>query len=569
MQIFQYKKYVNLSNFNRYRITFVPALRGNILDRKGVKLAYNQLSYKATFNPALAKDKASVIREFFKLTERKERFDVEKFIQDSLKRIKIYNTVNPLILKKILTYDEVVRIEFNIEYLPGVSIERSDIRVYPLGESAVYLTGYVAKPTQNQIESANQLEKKLFKESDFKIGKAGTEMAKEESIRGSFGIVLKEVNSVGEIVQRIDHREPVNGDDVALTVDAALQKEVAGIINDIPGTMIVSRLSNSQILAMHSSPSYDPNEIISGIDTGIIKKARDQKTGQWMNRSIYGNYQPGSIFKPISVLTALINGWDHNKTIYCNGEFVYGNRIFHCHNKSGHGHMSLTEAIGCSCNVYFFHMSQKIYIDQIHSVATEFGFGLPVNLGIGKESLGLVPNGAWKEKNLKKKWLPSETMMVAIGQSYLQATLMQMHNMTSQIASGFKAKSKIFLSENNNHREPVSISEYYLGIIRDGLRLSFSHAQGSSRGSIETDKKYSLAGKTGTAQVISKRISIEEMLSGSVPKNQMPHALFSGYFPYENPKFAITTMIEHGMSGSIAARYAKLAIKKTIDLIED
>ncbi len=564
LQIWQYRKYLNLSALNRYRIVPLPAVRGKIIDRNNVEIAYNRISYRALFDPTVTEDKEIVMRDFFKLCSSK--LDSQKFIKHHLEIIKIYNIHTPLVLNSDLTYDEIARIEFNREYMPGIWVEKSYMRIYPFKEYFASIVGYVSKPTPFQMKDVDQMERRLYKESSFKIGQIGIEAIKEKKLRGDFGIILKEVNAAGKAINQINHSQAINGKNIKLTIDTRLQTYVSQMLNGVSGAIIISDIKTSEILAMQSSPSFDPNEMVKGMDHEMWKKLNDPKLGYLSNKTIYGTYMPGSTFKPVTVLSALINGFDPNRTIHCNGEIKYGDRVFHCHKKEGHGSLNMTEALACSCNIYFYNMGMFLDITKLSDTAKMLGFGEYVNLGIGKESKGLIPTLQWKEQVFKQKWLSAETLMVGIGQTYLNVTLMQLNNMNAAIASGLITTNKIFYDNKLINSNALNIKEEYLNIVRKGLRMAFTHPYGTSRSGAEYQQKYEMAGKTGTAQVVSKRFTIKEMLSGEIPKSQLPHALYAGYAPFSDPKFSVVAMIEHGMYGPAALRYAEKAIAKAMDL---
>ncbi len=565
LQIWEYRKYLSLSNFNRYRINFVTATRGKIIDKNDIPIAYSRISYRAVFYPSVIKNKEETIRNFFILINQKN-INVDKFVKDQMRRIKIYNSYTPLVLDNDLTYDEIARIEFNTEYMPGVWVEKSTTRMYPFKEHLANITGYISKPTPAQMANTDQMDRRLYKDNSFKVGQIGIESIKENELRGRFGIVLKEVNAGGEMLSQINHLQAQDGLNIKLTIDTRLQQYISEMLNGIAGSIIVSDIENGDILAMQSSPCFDPNDMLKGVSDELWKKLNDTKLGYMSNKAIYGTYQPGSTFKPIPVIAALQAGFDPDRVIDCNGEYQYGNRVFHCHKAGGHGKLNMVEALACSCNVYFYEIGNFINPDKLANLSRQFGFDKYINLGIGKESKGLIPDTEWKRKILHQKWIPSETMMFAIGQTYANATLMQLNNMIVSIASGFFIKNRIFFDNKIEDKIDLNIPQEYLDIVRKGCRMAFTHSQGTSRSGSEYQQKYEMAGKTGTAQVISQRFTMAEMYSGKVPKHKMPHGLYVGYAPYSKPKFAVTAMIENGMSGVFALRYAEKAIAKAMDL---
>ena len=287
LQIWEYRKYLSLSNFNRYRINFVTATRGKIIDKNDIPIAYSRISYRAVFDPSVIKNKEETIRNFFILINQKN-INVDKFVKDQMRRIKIYNSYTPLVLDNDLTYDEIARIEFNTEYMPGVWVEKSTTRMYPFKEHLANITGYISKPTPAQMANTDQMDRRLYKDNSFKVGQIGIESIKENELRGRFGIVLKEVNAGGEMLSQINHLQAQDGLNIKLTIDTRLQQYISEMLNGIAGSIIVSDIENGDILAMQSSPCFDPNDMLKGVSDELWKKLNDTKLGYMSNKAIYG-----------------------------------------------------------------------------------------------------------------------------------------------------------------------------------------------------------------------------------------------------------------------------------------
>ena len=345
---------------------------------------------------------------------------------------------------------------------------------------------------------------------------------------------------------------------------------------DKAGSICVMDIYTGQVIAMHSSPSFDPNEFVFGISEDDWQLIRNNPMKPLVNKTLSGNYSPGSTIKPIVALSALDNGIiSPDFVVRCEGKRDMYGQTYHCWKKEGHGLMNLKEAIKQSCDSYFYEIARRLGVDKLSETAKKFGLGKKVFNGLFEnEKDGLIPNTSWKKNALGRNWLLGETIITGIGQGYIQTTPIQLCLMTAQIANGgYKIYPKIVLNNNDNKSRIDKFAPLYkysknIKIVQKAMFSSTNEVRGTSYRSRIEDPKYQFAGKTGTAQV--KRITKEDreldLKTFEIPYEERDHALYIAYGPYKNPRYAISILIEHGGSGgTVAAPLAKKLFKKIID----
>ena len=355
-----------------------------------------------------------------------------------------------------------------------------------------------------------------------------------------------------------------------------MQKLCNQLLEERAGSISVMDIFSGEIIAMQSSPSYDPNLFLFGINTEDWQLIKNNPLKPLINKTISGRYSPGSTIKPIVALSALENNVvDPNFTVKCSGKIEMYGQVYHCWKDKGHGFVSLNNAMKQSCDTYFYEIARRLGVDKLSETAKKFGLGTKV-LGdfFENEKSGLVPDTKWKKNNLGKSWYLGETMITGIGQGYIQTTPMQLCLMTAQIANGgYKINPKIILDNDskttsNNQFKPLFKNSRNVKIIQEAMFSSTNEVFGTSYKSRIDDTKYQFAGKTGTAQV--KKITEAEreldLETSQIPYEQRDHALYVAFGPYKNPRYAVSIIIEHGGSGSsTAAPIAKKLFKLLID----
>jgi len=400
------------------------------------------------------------------------------------------------------------------------------------------------------------------------IGKTGLEKFLNEDLIGKAGNKEVEVNSSGKVIREISTNPSMKGQNISISIDQRLQKfSYLELEKHKAGSIVVLNIKTGEILSMASMPAFDSNLIIKKPNKNYWELLLNHPLSPLTNRSVQGLYSPGSTFKMIVALAGLKHKVvNYSKTQFCNGKIKFGDRLHHCWKKKGHGSMNMENAIKESCDVFFYELSKKIGIDKIAQMAIEFGLGEKYQIGFENEKKGIVPSKKWKRKKLKESWYAGETLITGIGQGYLLATPLQLAVMTARIAAnGKKIEPTIFKRKEKKEFDKIHNINEHIGLINRAMFKVVNEQKGTAHRS--KSEEYSFSGKTGTSQV--KRITIEERESEDHKKKDIDwknkdHALFVGYMPSENPRYAISVVIEHGGSGSSTS--APIA-KRTFDYI--
>ena len=558
LQLWKHEEYKIQSDSNRIKPIITPSPRGIIYDRYGFALTKNDSNFRLILYLHKKINIEDLINKLVKILE----------LNDSAKEIflsKIKNARRKSVISLIdnLGWDDLSRIESNAHILQGLSIESGIIRKYPYPNETAHFLGYVSLPSEKEIDDNEQ---NLFMHPDFRIGKFGIEKSFDEALRGKYGVKYVEVN-VHETPLRTLSIKPYNeGSRVNLSIDFKLQKFVTERIKNDVASVVVLDVKTGEILAYASSPTFDPNNFVEGISKEYWKELNEDARKPLSNKPISALYPPGSTFKLIVAMAALENNFNPATKFNCNGKYFLGKRPFHCWEEKGHGSLDLVNAIMHSCNVYFYNLANQIGHEKIIDMAKRFGYGEKFDISLHGSKSGLVPSEGWKEKFFKQPWFKGDTMNMAIGQGNLLATPLQMAVIVARIANG-GVPIKPYLAKNQNifkqfdelKNEPL-IKEEYLNLIREGMRRVVNEPGGTAYGKKIYVKGFEMSGKTGTSQVISKR---EKEMSENEIKSHANHAIFVGYAPSHNPKYAISVVVEHGKSGSgSAAPIAKDIIMK-------
>ena len=580
LQINDSKKYLTLSDKNRIREWKLPPIRGDIVDYFGNIIAGNLKVYQLHIIPEQVENfnyLLSRLKTLLELTDKK--------ITKILKSKKQKKPWESIIVSENLSWEQFLKINNYLYDLVGVKPVMSISRNYPFSDIYTHVLGYVSQPNENDI-----LQNKIIQErfvTGMKVGKLGLEKRLENYLIGTNDIQRYEVNAYGKRINQLEHQKGKQGSKIRLTLDTEIQKLSAKLLASKAGSISVMDIYTGEILAMYSSPSYDPNLFLFGISNDDWELIRNNPLKPLINKTLSGLYSPGSTIKPIVALSALENNIiGPNFKVKCTGKTELYGQTFHCWKEKGHGVMSLKNAMKQSCDTYFYEIARILGVDKLKITAEKFGLGKKV---LGKyyenEKHGLFPNTVWKKNNLGKGWVLGETLITGIGQGYIQTTPLQLCLMTAQIANGgYKISPKIivnnkplnFLKAKKNMELKSSI-EPNLQLIKDKKNLkivqkamfsSTNEIRGTSYRSRIDDPKYQFAGKTGTAQVkrISKRERELDLKLEQIPYKDRDHALYVAYGPYINPRYALSIIVEHGGSGSkAAAPIAKELFKLIID----
>ena len=567
LQVKDKKKYLTLSDKNRIRESKLPPVRGNFLDFFGNTIAGNNEVYQLHLIPEQVEDFRYValrLKQILNLSER----EFQKLLKKK-NEVKPWDTI---VVSDNLNWEQFSRVNNYLYELTGVKSVLSISRIYPYNEDFTHVLGYVSQANEKDIAENNEIKERFV--PGLRVGKTGLEKAFEKDLLGVNDIQRFEVNAYGKKINQIELQKGTKGKDIKLTIDKEVQNYCTELLKDKAGSISVMDIYTGEIIAMQSSPSFDPNLFLFGINQDDWQLIRNNPLKPLVNKTISGKYSPGSTIKPIVALSALENGIVDTKfTVKCNGKTEMYGQTYHCWKKKGHGFVDLNNAMKQSCDTYFYEIARRLGVDRLSETAYKFGLGERVfdNLFFN-EKKGLVPNTEWKRNALGKGWLLGETIITGIGQGYIQTTPIQLCLMTAQIANGgYKIYPKITTDQNNNEFdkfEPLFKNQRNIKIVQRSIYSSTNEVMGTSYSSRINDPKYRFAGKTGTAQV--KRITEEEreleLKTSEIPYEQRDHALYVAFGPYENPRYAMSIIIEHGGSGSsTAAPIAKKLFKLVID----
>lgn len=551
LQIVKESEYKTFSDSNRIRLSLIPPLRGRILDRAGRMLAMNKNYYRILLDPTISLNREQTIQKLIGLLELSEEEVVVL-----RKRIEQHRSRRPLMLYEHLTWRQLSRVEFSVLDLPGISIDVGQMRYFPMRRKSPHVIGYLGPVSDTEIKR-----NPLLNHPDFKIGINGIEQSYDTILRGRAGIKRMEVNAHGVPVSELSRDEGKPGQDIYLTLDKRLQSFASERLKLESGSAIVVDVANGDILAMASTPGFDPNQFTYGVSHKAWSELINHADRPLTNKVLSNQYPPGSTFKLVVGLAALKDGVDPEQTVYCPGYVTLGRRRFHCWKREGHGNLGLVDAIKNSCNAYFYTVAKRIGVDNIEQMAKVFGLGELHDIGVAEQKPGRIPSREWKQAYFKEAWQLGDTLNLGIGQGSTLATPLQLSLMVARVASGMDIKLRLTKAISDGTSMPTSqflhlpIPDEHLDLIREGMRRVVNVPGGTAFGSRIIPWQFQMAGKTGTSQVISRKLSPQELakLTPLEAKRLQNHALFVGFAPVYEPRYAIAVVVEHGASGSKAA----------------
>ncbi len=594
MQVIEADKYQLLSEDNQFNLELLPPIRGRILDRHGMPLADNQDNFRVEI---VSEQTGNVMTTLNKL---QSIIDIpEHEIRRVLRDVKRKRSFVPVTVIENLGREEISRVAANTPYLPGIKIEVGRSRRYNFGTEAVHVTGYVAAVSESELTGDPILEL-----PDFRIGKSGIEKTYDLPMRGNAGQRQVEVNALGRIIRKMPGNQGEPGADITLTIDMRLQKfahnrlergegrwlsrdnrqaqealekaspSIRNQLQNRPkilinqkgqavapesGGVVVMDIHTGAVLSLVSAPGFDPNKFSNGLSANDWEGLLSNPRTPLNNKSIAGQYSPGSTFKMIVCLAAMEAGLaTANTRISCTGHVDVGDTRFHCWHRIGHGELDMIGAIEQSCDVYLYEIAKKVGIDRINAMAHRFGLGEISGIDLSGERRGLIPSREWKLATLGTRWQVGETMNTGIGQGFVLATPLQLATMTARLANGGLAINPHIIAAHGviNDIPNMGLNAANLAVIRKSMRAVTMGARGTARKAALKIPDWEMAGKTGTVQV--RRISLAERKAG-ITKNadrrwrDRDHALFVAFAPYDAPRYAIAVVVEHGGSGSSVA----------------
>ena len=558
LQVVEADRYATLADENRINLRLLAPPRGRVLDRFGTPLADNQQNYRLQLVPEDVKssDIEQVLehaRQIVTLTDS----DLRRIIRE----VRRNRAFVPITLRENLSWSEVARIEINAPDLPGLMIDVGRARRYPYGPVVAHVLGYVAAVFETDLDNDP-----LLKLPGFRVGRAGVERVHDLELRGTGGSSEVEVNAFGRMIRELSRREGQPGADVMLTLDVGLQEYIVKRLGEESASVVVMDVLTGDVLAMVSNPAYDSNDFNRGLSTKEWQALVSDQRTPLINKSIAGVYSPGSTFKMIVLLAALEKGViSADQKIHCGGDYELGDAKFHCWKRHGHGFVNAREALTESCDVYFYEIAKRTGIDRIAAMARKFGLDAPTGIDLPGEKDGLIPTRDWKRASRNEPWHQGETVIAGIGQGYVLTTPVQLALMTARIANGGRAITPHLtraVGEQATQRlspteiPSINVSPSHLAIVIDGMNRVVNHATGTARRSATHIEGFPMAGKTGTVQV--RRITKAERDQGVRKNEDLPwkfrdHALFVGFAPVENPRYAVSVVVEHGGGGSSTA----------------
>lgn len=557
LQMVNYSHYATLAEGNRLRAEPVTPPRGLIFDRNGVPLAENRPTYELEVVPEQVPDIGATLAALGKVVELRPG-DLKRF-NDLLKTKRPFQ---PLPLRSELSDEEVARFAVQRQDFPGVDIRATLTRSYPQGELASHVVGYVGLVSPEELQSLDP--DQYISTSE--VGKIGVEAAYEKLLHGSVGIRQVETNASGRALRQVSYTPPVPGSDLYLSIDVKLEQAAVQALGKESGAVVAIDPNTGEILALVSKPGYDPNLFVGGIEQDEFEKLQDDPSQPLFNRALRGQYPPGSTVKPFLGLAAL----DYNvinpfTDLICPGYFYLPSNPnpYRDWRAGGHGATNMTKAIAESCDVYFYTVAMKLGIDRVHDYLTQFGLGQPPGVDLVGALPGVIPSPDWKRRTMHKPWYLGETVITGIGQGYMLATPLQLAAATATLSMHGQRFSPHVLH---------AIGDPLSGVISDTTPQALPEVQQAHPGDWDLvikamegvvkygtaarigGGKYTIAGKTGTAQVHAKKLGVMgEEDESDTPKELRDHALFIAFAPAEHPRIAVAVLVEHGGGGGAVA----------------
>jgi penicillin-binding protein 2 len=556
MQVDQADEFRLLADENRINIRLIPPARGQLFDRNGAVIAENEPSYRITMVREDAGDVNTVIARLSTLVE----LDDDE-LNRALTEMKRSAPFLPVTIADRITWEELSRVAANAPALPGVTPEVGLSRRYPLGQDFAHVAGYVGPMSQRDLERIEDPDQ-LLRIPRFQIGKVGVEAKYEDQLRGKAGAKRVEVNAVGRVMRELDRREGNSGANVQLTIDAKMQNYVQSRLGEESASVVVMDLKRGDLLAIASSPTYDPNKFVRGISVADYSFLRDNDRRPLASKTVQDAYPPGSTFKMVTALAALEAGLiTAEDTVHCPGHLEVSDRKFHCWKRAGHGHMNLELSLRESCDVYYYDLALKVGIENISAMARKLGMGEKHDIPMSAVASGLTPTKEWKQRVRGKEWVIGDTVNASIGQGFVLSSPLQLAVMTARLATGRAISPRLVntidgIAQPTGLGENLGINENNLRKIRKAMFEVSNSRRGTAYGSRIIEDAFRMAGKTGTSQV--RNISAAERARGvtrnaDLPWKRRDHALFVNFAPYDNPEIAVSVVVEHGGGGSTAA----------------
>ncbi len=555
LQLLDKDKFQTLRKNNVVKTSYLVPERGDIFDRNGEKIAGTRGMFSVVVVPERINgfrrgNKVEVATKFInELSELIELTDKQK--ERAVSKIRRSPIFSEVVIKSDVTERELSSIAQNKKYLEAVDITSTRIRHYENGENYLNVIGYVGKVSPSDLSNENRLLTNL----DY-VGKRGVEKISDEELFGSHGKEIIGVNAYGKMVDREKVVEASKGNSVSLTIDNDLQNLAYELLGDERGAIVALDPNSGQVLAIASTPTYDPNKIIKGLSKKEYNKVFSKKESPFFDRALSGQYPPASTIKPFVSVAGLLGDWiDPSQKVWCGPYYQLpgSTRRFNDWKRYGHGKIDMKEAIEVSADVYFYKLGKEMGIDYIHDVMSYFGFGKKTGISLANEANGLLPSTAWKKKVKGESWYTGETLIASIGQGFMMATPMQLAQATSILVNGGTSyKPTILIGEEESVISKIDLPAEHIEIAKQGMRDVIFGKKGTARKWKRNLVRYDQGGKTGTSQVYSTKGERPDK-DVEMPKHLRDHALYVGFAPYDDPKIVVSVVIENIGGGSTYA----------------
>jgi penicillin-binding protein 2 len=559
VQVVDGARYATLADSNRISARLIAPPRGRVMDRVGTVLAGNRLNWRALLIAEQVDDVGACLDTLNRVVglPDHERLRIEREVRRHRRFI-------PVMVREFLSWEDMAKIEVNAPDLPGIVIDVGTTREYPLSEKLAHIVGYVAPPNEQDVADDPMLAL-----PGIRVGRAGMERAHDVALRGRAGAVQLEVNAVGRVIRELDRQEGVPGQDVGLTIDADLQQSVLTRLGDESASAVVMDCRNGEVLAMTTTPSFDPSLFNSGVSQAQWIEWTSNRKAPLINKATSGLYAPGSTFKMCVALAGLEAGvLTPGDRILCRGFLDLGDTRFHCWSKHGHGLLDLHGGIKNSCDVYFYEVARRVGIDRIAAMGHRLGMGIDTGIDLPGARPGLIPTREWRIAH-GHYWNIGDTIVSGIGQGFILVTPLALCTYAARIATGRTVVPHLTRTLNGvlqpgvlaEHWPEMGLPDKSLQAVRQGMFAVVNEPGGTAPfarlpESVNQGGKVALAGKTGSSQV--RRVSRElrehgHFNSETLPWELRPHALFVAYAPYDAPRYAVSVVVEHGNAGAAAA----------------
>ncbi|WP_374576057.1 penicillin-binding protein 2 [Phenylobacterium sp.] len=575
LQLVEAQRYQKLSADNQFDFKLIPPPRGLIVDRDGTVLASNRPNFrllvmrdKNTDAPALLERLANYVP-----LDEERRARLIREIDRAPRRA-------PVSVLEDMSWEEFSAINVRAPELPGVTADMGEVRVYPHGGAFAHVIGYVAKVNKEDLTKTGPNAAPILLHPGFRIGRQGVEKALDLELRGKAGAKKVEVDAHGREVRRDPAGDiaATAGKTVQLTLDADIQNRALEVMGEESGAVVVMDCRSGDLLCLASAPSFDANAFVRGLSSADYRALAQYERRPLLDKAMSGTYPPGSTFKPTVALAALEAGIDPNEPINCAGGWRFGGRTWRCWKHGGHGPQTMHDAIKNSCDIYFYQTALRIGPDAIARAAKALGFGQTFDIGIPGQRAGVVGSREWKRAAVKREpvWQPGDSVSYGIGQGYVAVNALQLAVMTARLANGKTALNPRLIKSiggvelpRGDAAEALPFAPEHLEYVRGGMRAVANDASGTAyRQSQLGLGDVMMAGKTGTAQVRSyDRAASRD--SASVQWKLKDHNLFVAFAPYDDPRYAVSVIVEHGGLGGATAGAPRAREVMRVALLKD